>query len=247
MILHRAGAFVSLVLAAGLLLCDAMAADPDPASHPAADAEALAEKLLSAVGGRTAWASLRGTVNDSQQNQVDAPTVVRAVIAMDFRTPRFRIDSSAPGLEVTRVMDGPRDWRKNREGEILSFEAALRADDLRWYQGHVYRTLHRIAAHDAGITLGIAQDGRLEVFDQGKRIAWYRLDARGEPYAFGAHDDEQGSLSGPWDHVVGDIRHPVWVSNREGTWRARLLELTLNPPLPDSLFARPATQPSGTD
>lgn len=117
--------------------------------------------------------------------------------------------------------------------------AALRADDMRWYAGHVYRTLHRIASRDASIRLGLSADGRLEVFEQGKRIAWYRLDSRGEPYAFGAHDDEQGSLSGPWEFVKDGIRHPVWVSNRDGTSRFRITALEINPVLPDELFSRP--------
>lgn len=210
------------------------------------DAETLAEKMLQHLGGRTAWAQLRGTINDSQQNRVDEPTVVRSVISMDFTAPRFRIDSTAPGLTVARAIDGERDWRQMRDGTVQPMAEDFRTEELRWYGGHVYRTLHRIAARDPAIRLDLAEDGRLQVFEGDRRIAWYRLDARGEPYAFGAHDDEQGAISGPWDFVQDGIRHPVWVSNRDGTWRARLSRLEINPALPDALFERPQ-QTAATD
>lgn len=239
---------LAALLSSGLTIPTAALANDPPASAAAeasTTAEALAEKMLTRLGGRTAWAELRGTINDSQQNRVEEPTVVRAVIAMDFTAPRFRIDSTAPGLRVARAIHGERDWRLTRDGEVRDLDADLRAEDLRWYQGHVYRTLHRIAARDPALALRRAEDGRLEVLEHGTRIFWFRLDDTGEPYAFGAHDDEQGTLSGPWDHVQDGIRHPVWVSNRDGTWRARLIRLELNPPLPDSLFERPSAGVAG--
>lgn len=202
-------------------------------------AEAAADRLLDAIGGRARWAALQGTINDSQQNRAQEPTVVRAVIHMDFRSPRFRIDTTGPGLNLTRVIDGDADWRRTRDGNIEDVPEDVRSEDLHWYAGHVYRTLHRVASRDAMLALGLASDGRLEVHEGNRRIAWFRLDARGEPYAFGAHDDERGSLSGPWDHEVDGIRHPVWVSNPDGTWRARLIDLKTNPDLPATLFARP--------
>ena len=75
----------------------------------------------------------------------------------------------------------------------------------------------------------------------GQRILWFRLDAKGEPYAFGAGDDDTGSLSGPWDFVKDGIHHPRWVSNPDGTWRAAVKALEINVPLHDSMFTRPET------
>jgi hypothetical protein len=45
-----------------------------------------------------------------------------------------------------------------------------RAEEMRWYQGRVYRTLHRVAARDSAITLGVHDDGRLEAFEHGTRV-----------------------------------------------------------------------------
>ena len=42
---------------------------------------------------------------------------------------------------------------------------------MEWYASHLYRTIHRIAARDKALSLGIGEDGRLEVSAGGKRIA----------------------------------------------------------------------------
>lgn len=236
-----------LLTVALLLLIAAAAAHAEGTATARPEAERVAERLLEAIGGRQRWAALRGTVNDSEQHVDEAPYVWRAVIHMDFTTPRFRIDSRSGELHVVRVVDGERDWRINREGAVLAMEPALRAADLRWYQAHVYRTLHRIAARDPALSLGLAADGRLEVFEHGARIAWYRLDGLGQPMAFGAHEDERGTLSGPWSFVQDGIHHPLWVSSPDASWRARLLALQTNPDLPDSLFARPEVALQGND
>ena len=68
---------------------------------------------------------------------------------------------------------------------------------------------------------------------------WFRLDAKGEPYAFGTYDDEVGSLSGPWDVIKDGICHPRWISSSDGTWRAAVKSLEINVPIHDSTFQRP--------
>lgn len=199
----------------------------------------MAERMLSAVGGRAAWANLSNTINESQQNRLDEPTVVYAVITMDYTRPRFRIETTAPDLHLIRVIDGERNWRLNRQGKIENVPAEVVAEDRQWYAGHVYRTLHRIAARDPALHLAIGDEGRLEVYEDSTRIAWFVLDASGEPYAFGAHDDDVGSITGPWDFSRDGIRHPVWVARPDGSWRAMVKALTINARLDDTVFARP--------
>jgi hypothetical protein len=73
-------------------------------------------------------------------------------------------------------------------------------------------------------------------------MLWFKLDAKGEPYAFGAWEDDIGSLSGPWDFVKDGIHHPRWVSSPDGTWRAAVKALEINIPLHDSMFGRPKSE-----
>jgi hypothetical protein len=229
----RHGLPVLLLLACGFL------AAPARADAPVPDADALAERMLGAVGGREAWASLRNTVNDSLQFRLEEPFVVRAVIRMDFTQPRFRVDTTAPGLTLARVVDGERHWRLSRAGVVEDVPAEVLAEDRRWHAGHVYRTIHRVAARDPAIRLAVNDAGRLEIHESGKRIAWFALDARGEPYAFGAHDDDVGSISGPWSFVRDGIHHPTWVARPDGSWRAAVQALEINVELRDTDFARP--------
>lgn len=237
----------SIILVAALLATPALF---HAASTPAglAAEEVLADKMLAAIGGRAAWAKLRNTVNDSQQNRLEPPTVVRSVISMDFDRMRFRIETTAPGLRLVRVIDGDRHWRLNRDGVVEPVPADLLAEERKWYAGHVYRTLHRIAARDPSLSLRINDQGRLEVLEGGARIAWFALDADGTPFAFGAHDDETGGLCGPWDFEQDGIRHPIWVARPDGSWRANIKSLVVNADFDEALFAEPpaggaATQP----
>lgn len=222
-----------------LVLALALASAFPPAPAAAADPDALAERMLAALGGRAAWAAATNTVNDSQQNWDGEPPVLRVVITMDFERPRFRIETRGEGIDLVRVIDGDRHWRLTREGTIAPVSAETLANDRRWYQGHVYRTLHRIARRDPSIRLSVGGEGRLLVHEGTTRIAWYAIDRSGQPYRYGAHDDDTGAIFGPWEARGTGIAHPVWVSREEGKWRALLKRLDVNARLDDALFAPP--------
>jgi len=204
-----------------------------------ADATLLADKMLERLGGRANWAELKNTINGSQQNRANEPTVVYAVITMDFERPRFRIETTAQDLHLIRVINGKNSWRLRGSGNIEDVPEPLLESELNWYHAHLYRTIHRVAARDPELSLKMGSENRLEVFAKNKRILWFKLDAKGEPYAFGAWEDDQGSLSGPWDFVKDGIHHPRWVSSKDGTWRAAVKALEINVPLHDSLFSKP--------
>lgn len=221
------------------LAAPAHAAEVGPPAGTTAEAEQLADRLLRAVGGRANWARATTLVNDSRQFRAEPPHTVRAVISIDLERPRFRIETTGVDLHLVRVIDGETDWRLTRAGEIQRVPADVRAEDARWYAGHVYRTLHRIARRDPALRLSVGSNGRLEVHEGDSRIAWYRVDARGEPYAFGGAGDDAGSLCGPWSIVSGGIRHPEWVARADGTWRAKLDRLEVGVPLDGALFSQP--------
>lgn len=202
-----------------------------------------AERMFAAIGGRSAWADVSATINDSQQNLAEGPGQVRVVIAMDFRTPRFRIDTTGADFAVTRVIDGTRSWRRNRDGTIGPVPDDLYAEDMAWYGAHVYRTLHRLAAADPALSVALGGDGRLEVFEGGKRLMWFRLDALGMPYAFGFRESEDATICGPWEFAAGALKHPIWVSSANGDWRAYAKLVVAGEIMDDSLFALPSGGP----
>jgi hypothetical protein len=207
-----------------------------PRVHAGTDAQALADRLLDALGGREAWARALNTRNDAQQNRSADPAVVRAVITLDFTAPRFRIDIRGADFTVARAVDGERHWRRTRDGSVGPIPDDLLAEERRWYAAHVYRTLHRIAARDPLLALQRPRADQLDVIEAGARLAWYRVDSRGEPYAFGAHGDDAGTVCGPWEFEAGGIRHPLWTARPDGTWRALLKALEVNVPMPAALL-----------
>ena len=222
---------------ARLLFAALLLASPFVAASESA--EQMADRMLSALGGRDAWARAKNTVNDSRQDWDGDPSPLRVVITMDFERLRLRIETRGKDLHLIRVLDGDKHWRLARDGTIGPVPEQTVAIDRKFWQGHVYRTLHRIAARDLAIRLALGKEGRLEVQEAGARIAWYALDRSGQPYLYVAHDDEVGGIFGPWEHEVAGIRHPVWVTRDGGKWRAMLKRLEVNVPLDASLFARP--------
>jgi hypothetical protein len=152
---------------------------------------------------------------------------------------RFRIETTGPNLHLIRVIDGDGNWRKTSEGRIEPVPDQIVEEDREWYAGHVYRTIHRVAHRDPALQLPVGKDGRLEVRENGKRIAWFKLDSRGEPYAFGAHGNDVGSECGPWEFQEAGIRSPLWVSSADGTWRAMIKSLSVNARMGDELFIQP--------
>jgi hypothetical protein len=220
-----------------------------PAGEGGPAADAVAQKrldaLLATLGGRATWAALRGLRNDSQQNRIEQPSVARSVIGIDFLQSRFRIDTRAEGLRLVRVVDGGRHWRLARSGAVEPIPPDTLAQDRRWFAGHVYRTLHRLAAQDAALSVRAVAPRRLEVFEgagsSAQRLAWFDLDAAHEPYAFGAHDDNEGTLCGPWAFVEKGLHHPVWTARRDGSWRAWLRALEIDPVWPARHFDEPGT------
>jgi hypothetical protein len=226
------------ILTAGFTVFACLALDA-VASTSTPEAAALADRMLAALGGRDAWARVKNTVNDSRQDWDGDPSELRVVITMDFEKPRMRIETRGKGLHLIRVVDGDKHWRLSREGTIEPVSAETLAIDRKFWAGHVYRTVHRIAARDPALVLKVGKDNRLEVFEGGARIAWYALDRSSAVYQYGAHDDETGGIFGPWEQEAAGIRHPVWVTRDGGKWRAMLKKLEVNVPLEDALFAKP--------
>jgi hypothetical protein len=203
-------------------------------------AEAQAERLLNAIGGRAAWARANNMVLDAQHNRADEAAVLRTVVAVDFKRPRFRHESTAPGLLLIRVLDADRHWQLARNGSIAPMAAEQLAQDRRWYAAHPMRTLHRMAVRDAALGLQMGRNGRLEVMEAGRRLAWFALDGRHEPQAYGAFDDDAGTACGPWEVERRGLRHPLWTTLPDGSLRTLTKALDVNIELGGAFFEPPA-------
>lgn len=211
------------------------------AAAPMSEADIQAERLMWAVGSRPVWASLTNTVFYSQQYRRDDPSDVGAVITIDYLQTRLRIDTTGRDVQQVRLIDsgGDRHWRFDRQGRAEKAREDPLARDLLRYTAHVYWTLQRVAVRDPKVRIALGRNGSLEVYEGAVRIAWYLLDARGEPYAMGAHDDNVGVICGPWEVEQRGIRYPAWVSRPDGSWRAALKSVAVNVQMDGKLFTQP--------
>jgi hypothetical protein len=114
------------------------------------------------------------------------------------------------------------------------------ADDLRWWEAHAYRNIWRLARKDPGVTPKLAADGRLELYrPDGVRVVWYRLNVAGEPIAFGAWDNEAGTVFGPLAEREGGVKVPMWIASASGDFRVNIVEAAALPTPPQADYEKP--------
>lgn len=204
------------------------------------DATATLEALLDAMGGRSAWAELRGLAVLAVHHLAEQPAPFDNRIWLDFERPRLRIESNLLGLRRVRVLDGEQGWRQRGDEPTTALPPADVASEREWWASHVYRTISRLARRDPALAISLSDDGRLLVQESGAALAWLRVDRRGEPIAFGARETppERGTQFGPLA-PHGALRFPSFSINNQGRWRAIPSRFEADPALPEGLFAAP--------
>lgn len=218
-----------------------LALSPAAFAEPIADqARATADRLVVAMGGAQAWSSARGLVIRARhwEQQLDAP--YDNLIQMSLDEPRMRFEGDSPTMKRRRAVSGQTGWRMSETRPVGPMTPEQVADDLAWWEAHAYRNIARLARHDSTLIPKLHADGRLELHrPDGSRLMWYRLNAAGEPIAFGAGANEQGTIIGPLVERDGGVRLPAWVSSPDGSFRAVLAEAAALSTAPNVDWERP--------
>ena len=196
------------------------------ASSQAPDApEARLDALLQAMGGRAAWAAAQAVRVDATHYSTVFRLPHRNEIWNDFRTPRLRIVASREEIDRALVVDGNRGSRRNRP-DVRALTPEEVAEQLRWWESNVYRTLHRLARRDPDLSVRMIGPNRLAVFRKdGVRLNWIDLNQQSEPILFGSWESETGTIFGPLMTSPSGLKHPRWVASGDGTWRVELREV----------------------
>ena len=215
------------------LFCPTAVADSDPGRE-------AADRLVAAMGGAEAWSEAHGLVIRAQHWEAELDAPYDNLIQMSLDEPRMRFEGDSSTMKRRRAVVGDRGWRVSEVRELGPMTAEQVAGDLRWWEAHAYRTIGRLARQDATLTPRLAADGRLELYrPDGVRLVWYRLNAVGEPVAFGAWDNESGTVFGPLVEREGGIGLPAWVASADGTFRATIVEATALPEAPKADWDKP--------
>lgn len=194
-------------------------AAPPATADPVATAEQRRDALLDAMGGAAVWREVIGARVTATHYSTQTRLPYRNAIWNDFR--RFRLRIEASNRDLTRVFDydGDAGWRDDGVN-VTPIPAARVADERSWWSANIYRTLHRLALPDPSLSVRLLEPDRLAVIEQGRGLlAWFRLNAEGEPLQFGTQADAPGTTFGPLAAHAGGARYPRWGSDASGSWR----------------------------
>jgi hypothetical protein len=224
---------MKLPLLLGLLLAGSLAA------QAAETAAARVERFLAAMGGREAWAQVKFVHVEAMHDDVEFAGPFTNRIWNDFSAPRVRIEASNGQIDRRRVLNGTT-GRLSRDGVASELTPGQLENERRWWEANIYRTLHRLAANDPGLTARAVGEHRLEIYRaDGKRLNWFVLTPRGEPMLFGTWDSENGSVFGPLASN-GTVSYPKWGAVPAGQWRYEIVRLVTAATVPaDVNFTEP--------
>ena len=205
------------VLAGGVA---ALAAGQAGAAEVAGDA--LAARLVTAMGGADVWRRAKGLTIAATHYEAQYAAPYDNVLHIALDEPRMRFEGrSAWGMRRVRAVVGDRGWRISEVSPLGPMTSEQVKGDLDWWEAHPYRNVRRLALGDPTRRPRAAADGRLELLrPDGSRLMWYRLTLAGEPCAFGVGDSEAGVVLGPLAPVPGGARLPLWSARMDGTFRA---------------------------
>ena len=209
-----------------------------PPSAP--NAEALAERLVTATGGRDNWTRVKGLGIAARHYETALALPYDNQLYVAMEQPLMRFEARGEGFAQVRVISGTRGSYSTRGGPPRPMTAPAVKGDLDWWETHFYRNIRRLAVRDPAIRTRVHADGRLELYrPDGKRLMWYRLNQQGEPVAFGSFDNEEGNVFGPPHDVDGGLRLPTFAVSHDGTFRAVDLRPTVYTTIPPVDYVKP--------
>lgn len=227
-----------LGLVVGLIAALSATAQTDPT--PTESGEARADRLLSAVGGRSAWARVNVVIVEATHYSLTAPTIYDNRIVNDLTRPRVRFEAHASGWDRWATIDGDTGtYRRDNEAVVKRTPEQV-ATDRDWWAANLYRTFRRLAKNDPALTARAIGEERLDILEDGKLLNWFRLNEDGAPVLYGNADpDSTGTIFGPLRSNPSGIRYPEWGAGENGAFRYRIEKFTVNPLIEDEAFAIP--------
>jgi hypothetical protein len=227
---RRPFAIITLVL--GLVPLFAFG-DASKAADPGA---ALAEKLLAAMGGRDAWSRVTFVHVEALHDDLDLPEPFVNRIWNDLTEPRVRFWAGNEQFTSGRKIAAGAGMREAGPQAGTPLTAEQYEQDRGWWEGNVYRTLHRMAKRDAGLAYRAASPARLEVLkSDGTVLSWFVLNQKGEPMLFGSGRDTRGTAFGPLASS-GSVRYPKWGARADGSWRYEIRRFEAGGTTPPGTF-----------
>lgn len=220
------------------LLCT-LVLTPLHAQQATETAEARVERLLEAMGGRAAWAQVKFVQVEAVHDSLNLDELIDNKIINDLTVQRVRFEGKNSQIDSRRAITDNTGWR-SRAGEVAAMTPEEVENDRRWWEANIYRTLHRLATGDPGLTARAIGKHRLEIFQSdGTRLNWFLINPRGQPMIFGTWDAETGTAFGPLTSN-GTINYARWGATPDGFFRYEIVRFITAAEVPDNVsFTKP--------
>jgi hypothetical protein len=214
---------------------------PTSVAEPNSDpGRAAADRLVAAMGGAEVWSKARGLSIRAKHWETENAAPYDNLILMSLDEPKMRFEAESATIKRHRAIVDGKGWRVSEIRPVGPMTAEQVADDLRWWEAHAYRNIGRLAEKDPELTPKLAADGRLELYrPDGVRLVWYRLNVAGEPIAYGAWDNNAGTVIGPLAEREGGVKLPMWVASASGDFRVNIVEAAALPTSPPADYDKP--------
>lgn len=197
-------------------------------------------RLLSAVGGKPAWSRVNIVIVEATHYALTAPNTYENRIVNDLTQPRVRFEGHAPGWDRWATIDGDTGTYRRDNAPVTERAADRVAADNEWWSANLYRTLRRLARNDSALTPQAVGEDRLEIFEEGELLNWFRLSEEGAPVLYGSSDpDATGTIFGPLRSNPSGVRYPAWGAGENGAFRYEIINFSVNPLIDATAFAIP--------
>ena len=145
-----------------------------------AEAHAVVEQMLEAMGGREGWAQLRALRLSSRcdyevarPNSAPVPTHFQMNQWISMQDARSRTDQIQFGVTTTNVVAEGRAWMRSSQG-ITDLGGQLQTLALRRMQRTLYRMVHQLAL-EVDLSYELDERGRLQLGTEHGTLAWLEL------------------------------------------------------------------------
>lgn len=225
-------------------ICFAFGAGPASAELQGdAEAIALADEMVAAMGGREAWATAAWLHAKERAFSLNHKNALKheAWRGLQIQGARYRVKSDEIAYEQA--------WTTERgarvlNGEYLEFDEERLADEVNFWPREIYTMYHRFAVGDDALRL-IKEEGRsfrVEHAETAAPMGRFSISPEGGPvvWSSGDTDDDVTYVYGPLKSF-GEIKLPAWGAQTNGAWRFNYTDASLHSDaLPADIFTLPS-------
>ncbi len=194
-----------------------------------AAAIALADEMITAMGGHEIWASAHWMYAEERSFSARQKLGLDYKGWRDFRTPQGKHQVESPEVSYKQSWTTNGGWRV-LDGAYQEFDADRLAAEVNFWPREIYTMYHRFAAGDDGLRLIHVEDRKFAIEDAqtGAPLGSFTVSLEGGPviWSSGDTDEDVTYVYGPLKSF-GPVKMPAWGGQTSGGWRFNYVDVKL--------------------